>query len=174
MKVFHIGIVGKSITTLRLIQQFDDVKVWRLVTPVAELKKDINGNPVAEEWDFGWALPSGEVPVDPENWQSSPDPVLQEGEVFMKRDKPEGDFWIVTADGDWELDREAVVARNKQIVAEGLRKAADELAAIDDEIEFNGDTPELQAKRQAWREFRVNLRNVDVNQEHMVVPAVPE
>lgn len=117
MKKITFAKIGTSLLETQMINQFDDVKVevresiFIEVEKLVDVEKEIDGEIVIvqekriEQEPHGeniyFTLPDGTIPDDIENWQSRPDPILQNGWVVMQEERPTDGYYIANKQGKW-------------------------------------------------------------------------
>lgn len=160
MKIIIIGKIGERYSELNLIEQFDDVKVERI-----DLDED--GNEI-----ITYTLPDGTIPDDIDNWQQREDPVVRDGWVVMKSERPDGNY-IANENGEWVIDVNAYVERNTETQNNLIKEANTVISILQDAIDLDMQEDGDEDKLKAWKKYRVLLSRMDLTAEDMEIPVKP-
>lgn len=157
MKILIIAEIGSSFFTKYVINQFDDVKIEAKV----------------EDKVF-YTLPDGTIPANIELWQSMPDPVIEDGFVIMKSDRPSEGDWIASKKGTWVRDISQIIAKNEVLKTELMQEAVNQISLLQDIIDLDMQESNEDEQLKAWKKYRILLTRIDASDVNVVFPSKPE
>lgn len=97
----------------------------------------------------------------------TPSPIPAGWVIMMDGERP-GDDYYASEDGRWLFgpspeQRETIIAKANTLKVALIAESSGNIAAIQDEIEFDGDDGSLASLVILWKKYRIEVRNVDTS-----------
>ena len=189
MKKIILGKVDTNKCEIHFINQFDDVKIavrkpiYENKQSIKDVEKEIDGEivmtreAITEQVQVGeevyYTLPDGTIPSDIDKWQAREDPIVLDGWVVMKQERPSEGDWIASKKGKWVKDISQIIAKNEALKTELMQEAVSQISLLQDIIDLDMQESNEVEQLKEWKKYRILLTRVDASDVNALFPEKP-